>query len=120
MSDVPRMGVDQERRVDRTMTFVRNAGIVFLVVAVLGAAALFLVFDRLGGIVATQSDGIVRGYKNRTPACIAILRDPALRLPDVCTESPVLPYVCQAASQTDPAWVVRIEEQLGAPCTWPS
>lgn len=103
---------------DATRTLTR-AVVVQLVVAVAGAVAVAAVFGRLGNIATTQADGIVRGYKNRSPACIAILRDPALRLPDVCTEPAVLPYVCQAAAQTSPEWVTRIEGQLGSSCPYP-
>lgn len=122
----PKMSEEQEHRVDgmiarqdRTMSFVRNSGVVVVLVAVLGGFAISAVFGALADIKQGQADGEIRGYKNRTPTCVAILLSPAMKLPDVCTEPAVLPYVCQAASQTNPAWVPRIEAQLGAPCTWP-
>lgn len=102
-----------------TMTFVRNTGVVVVLVAVCGAVAIAALFGRLGDLRQTQEDGIVRGYKNRTPMCVALMLSSSSKLPDVCTEDPVLPYVCKAAAQTNPAWVPRIEAQVGKPCSFP-
>ncbi len=113
------MSEEQEHRVDHAMSLVRSAATVFIVVSIVAALAVWAVFWRLGEIVATQEAGVVRGYKNRTPMCVALLLSSQSRLPDVCTEAEVLPYVCQAAAQTNPAWVPRIEEQVGHKCAYP-
>lgn len=116
----PRMQPDQERRVDAVVSFAWRVLVFVAVVAALGALAITAVFHRLGAIQQTQAEGIVRGYKNRTPDCVALLLSSATRLPDVCTEKGVLPYVCAAAAQTNPAWVQRIEAQVGHPCSLPA
>lgn len=115
----PKMNEEQERRVDRVLSFARNVLILVVVVAALGALSIAAVFGRLGEIRQTQADGVIRGYRSRTPDCVALLLSTSTRLPNVCTEDAVLPYVCEAAAQTNPAWVERIEMQVGHPCPFP-
>lgn len=100
-------------------TLYRAVG-VFLVVAVCGCLAVVAVFWRLGQIAHNQDTGVVRGYKQRTVPCVALLSRDAGELPRYCVEPDALPYLCVAVGDVDPAWVQRVEEQAGRACHPPS
>ena len=70
----------------------RPVEVVIIAVGLLLCLLLYVLYGAVTQIVATQEDGVVRGYKNRAAVCNLINAN-GVMLPDECKEPVIKPYL---------------------------
>lgn len=70
----------------------RPVEIVIIAVGLLLCVLLYALYGAVTRIVATQEDGVVRGYKNRAAVCNLINAN-GVAMPDECKEAVIKPYL---------------------------